>query len=42
MHGKRRVVEPGRLLTMEELEDRVYAALGADHADHLSMPQKVA
>ena len=38
-HGKRRVVEPARLLTAAELEERVYAALGAAHADHLSMPQ---
>jgi len=35
VHGKRRVVEPARLLTMAELEERVYAALGADHAPHL-------
>jgi hypothetical protein len=42
VHGKRRVVEPTRLLSMEELEARVSAALGADHADHLFMPQKVA
>lgn len=41
-HGKRRVVEPARLLTAAELEDRVYAALGADHADHLTMPQDAA
>jgi hypothetical protein len=37
-HGKRRVVEPARLLTSEELETRVYAALGATHADHLALP----
>jgi DDE superfamily endonuclease len=37
-HGKRRVVEPARLLTAEELETRVDAALGADHADHLALP----
>jgi transposase len=42
VHGKRRVVEPGRLLTLEELEERVYAALGADHAPHLTMPQRAA
>lgn len=42
VHGKRRVVEPARLLTLDELETRVYAALGADHADHLAMPEKVA
>lgn len=40
--GKRRVVEPARLLTTTELEARVYAALGADHADHLRIPEQVA
>jgi hypothetical protein len=38
-HGKRRVVEPARLMPAEELESRVYAALGADHTDHLVVPQ---
>jgi hypothetical protein len=42
VHGKKRVAEPARLLTMEELECRVYDALGADHADHLSMPKQAA
>jgi len=42
VHGKKRVVEPARLLTMEELECRVTDALGADHADHLTMPEKAA
>jgi len=42
MHGKRRVVEPARLLTTDELEERVYAALGAAHADHLTMPKHAA
>jgi len=42
VHGKKRVVEPMRLLTMDELEARVYAALGADHADHLTMPKHAA
>jgi hypothetical protein len=42
VHGKRRVVEPARLLTAAELEERVYAALGADHADHLTMPKHAA
>ncbi|HEY7031811.1 MAG TPA: transposase [Thermomicrobiales bacterium] len=41
-HGKKRVVEPARLLTMEELECRVYDALGAAHADHLTMPRHAA
>jgi hypothetical protein len=42
VHGKRRVVEPARLLTTEELGCRVYDALGADHADRLTMPKKAA
>jgi hypothetical protein len=42
VHGKKRVVEPTRLLTMAELECRVYDALAADHADHLLMPEKAA
>jgi hypothetical protein len=42
VHGKRRVVEPARLLTAAELEARVYHALGADHADHLTMPKQAA
>jgi transposase len=40
VHGKRRVVEPARLLSVAELEERVYAALGADQADHLTMPDQ--
>jgi hypothetical protein len=42
VHGKKRIVEPARLLTLEELEARVYEALGAEHADHLSMPKPAA
>jgi DDE superfamily endonuclease len=42
VHGKRRVVEPARLLSLDELEERVSAALGANHADRLIMPPKVA
>lgn len=42
VHGKKRVVEPARLLTLEELECRVYDALAADHADHLAMPKPAA
>jgi transposase len=41
-HGKKRVAEPARLLTRDELETRVYEALGADHADHLTMPEQAA
>lgn len=42
VHGKKRIIEPARLLTMEELESRVYDALGVDHADHLTMPEQAA
>jgi len=42
VHGKKRVAEPARLLTVDELETRVYDALGADHADHLTMPKQAA
>jgi DDE superfamily endonuclease len=37
-HGKRRVVEPARLLTADELERRVYAALAATPTAHLTLP----
>jgi transposase len=42
VHGKKRVVEPARPLTVDELEPRVSDALGADHADHLTMPKQAA
>ncbi len=42
VHGKRRVVEPARLLTAQELEHRVCAAFGAPPCDHLAIPQEVA
>ncbi len=41
-HGKRRIVEPARLLTAHEVEARVCAALGCSPADHLTIPQEVA
>lgn len=41
-HGKRRVVEPVRLLTADELAARVCAAYGCVHAAHLSIPEQVA
>jgi transposase len=51
-HGKRRVVEPARLLTAAELRTRVCAAFDCPEADllglpvplnaHLSIPEKVA
>jgi hypothetical protein len=41
-HGKRRVVEPDRLLTGQELADRVGAAFGCPHEPHLSISENVA
>jgi hypothetical protein len=42
VHGKRRVVEPARLLTAREVEDRVCAAFACPLCDHLAIPQEVA
>jgi transposase len=42
VHGKRRVVEPARLLTAAELEERVCAAFGCPVCDHLTIPKEVA
>ena len=42
VHGKRRVVEPDRLLTIDELADRVSDAYGCPHEPHLAIPEKVA
>jgi transposase len=41
-HGKRRVVEPARLLTADELIDRVCAAFASDHEPHLAIHQDAA
>jgi DDE superfamily endonuclease len=41
-HGKRRVVEPARLLSAAELIERVYDAYDCPHLPLLPMPQKVA
>src|SRR5207237_3935158 len=41
-HGKRRVVEPARLLTAQELADRVCTAFACLHEPHLAIPQKAA
>jgi hypothetical protein len=38
-HGKRRVVEPARLLSAQELMERVYDAYGCPHLPLLPMPQ---
>ena len=42
VHGKRRVVEPARLLTARALEERVCAAFAHPLCDHLATPQEVA
>jgi hypothetical protein len=42
VHGKRRVVEADRLLTIQDLTDRVSDAYGCPHEPHLAMPKKVA
>jgi DDE superfamily endonuclease len=42
VHGKRRVVEPARLLTAAELTARVQAAFACPADDHLVIPELVA
>jgi hypothetical protein len=42
VHGRRRVVEPARLLSADELADRVCAAFGCPHHPHLAIPEKAA
>ena len=41
-HGKRRVVEPDRLLPAAELIERVCAAFGCSHEPHLAIPDHAA
>lgn len=41
LHGKRRVVEPQRILSAQELVDRVCATFDCAHEEHLSIPEKV-
>lgn len=41
VHGKRRVVEPDRLLSAAELEERVYAAYGCHPEPRLAIPEHV-
>jgi len=38
VHGKRRIVEPTRLLTAQELADRVCGHFGCQHEAHLALP----
>jgi transposase len=42
VHGKRNVAEADRLLTAQELADRVCAYFDCAHDDHLAIPEKVA
>jgi hypothetical protein len=42
IHGKRKKVEPERLLGAYELADRVRGVFGCAHEEHLSIPQEVA
>lgn len=42
VHGKRRILEPARLLTAQELEERVCAAFAVPVLDHLAIPKEVA
>lgn len=42
IHGKRKVVEPDRLLCASELEERVCAHFGCTIEQHLVIPEKVA
>ena len=42
IHSKRRTVEPDRLLSAQELEERACAALGCPREDHLTLPKEVA
>jgi hypothetical protein len=42
VHGKRKVVEPDRLLPAQELADRICAYFGCAHDEHLTIPVEVA
>jgi transposase len=42
VHGKRKVVEPDRLLSAHELAERVCAAFDCPYEPHLPIPEKVA
>ena len=42
VHGKRTIVEPSRLLSAQEIADRVCAHFGCSHDAHLSIPDKAA
>jgi hypothetical protein len=40
-HTQRHIVEPARLLSANEVEDRVCQALDCSHEDHLTLSEKV-
>jgi transposase len=42
VHGKRAIVEPTRLLSADELAQRICAYFACSHEPHLSIPDKVA
>jgi hypothetical protein len=42
VHGKRAIVEPARLLSAQEIADRVCAHFGCSHDVHLTIPDKAA
>ena len=42
VHGKRAMVEPARLLSAQEVADRVCASYGCSHDAHLTIPDKAA
>ena len=42
VHGKRAIVEPARLLTAQEVAERVCGSFGCDHETHLSIPDQAA
>ena len=41
VHGKRKIVEPARLLTAQEVADRVCAYFGSAHEPHLTVTEQV-
>lgn len=41
MHGKRWMVEPARLLTADEIAERVCACFGCTHESHLAVHEQV-
>jgi hypothetical protein len=41
LHGKRRIIEPARLLSADEIAERVCACFGCVHEPHLSVIEEV-